>query len=85
MNSSNNRPSETTKRDTFEFIPKNVNQVSWDVPDGSMEVTSGPHGVTFEVTDECAVDSYNSEFTCGALLPRSEAERLRDWLIDVLS
>jgi hypothetical protein len=70
------------KRGTFEFTPK---PEKYDDPDGSMAVVSWEAGVAFAVTEDKAVDSYNSEFTCEAVLPRAEAERLRDWLIEMLS
>lgn len=73
---------QTTKRGTFEFHPVGANIFD---SDGTMEVTSGDHGVTFSVTEEKAVDSYNEMFTCKAVLPRVEAERLRDWLTEILS
>jgi hypothetical protein len=57
----------------------------WDGSDGELEAVAGDHCVTISVTDEQAVDSYNQTFTCEALLPRPEAERLRDWLIEMLS
>ena len=68
------------KRDTIEFEPS---ADSYDC--GLMAATSGEHGVTFEITEDKAVGSYNEEFTCASCLSRSEATRLRDWLTEVLS
>lgn len=65
-------------RGSFEFCPP------WMVEGEELEATSGEQGVTISVTEEKAVDSYNSYFTCAAVLPRADAERLRDWLIEVL-
>lgn len=70
------------KRGTFEFKP--TVEGIFD-PDGELEVCSGEQGVTVSVTQERAVDSYNAYFTCESVLPRAEAERLRDWLIEVLT
>ncbi len=41
-------------------------------------------GLSVAVSDEKAVDSYNSTFECCAFLDREDAERLRDYLMDVL-
>jgi hypothetical protein len=77
------KPTVTTKRAHFEFKPDGPRR--WDGSDGELEAVAGDHCVTISVTDEQAVDSYNQTFTCEALLPRPEAERLRDWLIEMLS
>lgn len=53
-------------------------------PDGTLEITSGDHGLTVEVTDDAACNSYNIEVCAQALVSRADAERLRDWLIEVL-
>ena len=37
-------------------------------------------GVTIEVSEEKAVDSYNASFTCTATLDLGQAIQLRDWL-----
>lgn len=70
------------KRGHFEFKP---DPDIYHDEDGELEIVTGDHGVTISVTQERAVDSYNWMFTCEALLPRVEAERLRDWLNEVLS
>ena len=41
--------------------------------------------LTIAVTQEQAVDSYNQTFECTAYLSRQDAERLRDYLVKVLS
>ena len=74
-------PQTTAERDHFAFTPEVRN---W-YENGELEAVAGEQGVTISVTQEQAVDSYNSSLTCEAVLPRSDAERLRDWLIKVLS
>lgn len=37
-------------------------------------------GLCISVSDEQAMDSYNSTFTCDICLPTPEAKRLRDYL-----
>lgn len=50
----------------------------WD--NGFIEVTAYPDGLTVEVTQDKAVDSYNQQFTCGVTLSREKAVELRDML-----
>lgn len=69
------------KRGHFECKDKS----HWLYERGDMECTSGDDKVTLAITEEHAMDSYNQEFTCEAVLDRETAERLRDWLMEVLS
>jgi len=51
----------------------NRTHFEWTNPndsDNELEVVSGEDGLTISVTDEKAVDSYNSNFTCEIVLPR---------------
>jgi hypothetical protein len=70
------------KRGHFEFTPT---RGGCREPDFSLEATSGDEKVLIAITEEKAVDSGWGDFTCTAVLPRAEAERLRDRLIGVLA
>ncbi len=70
------------KRDTFEFSPDGTKLLR---PDGLLDITSSEDGILIEVTDDVACGSYNTEACCRTLVPKADAERLRDWLIDVLA
>ncbi len=70
------------KHDIFEFSPDGTKLF---IPDGLLAITSSEDGILVEVTDDVACDSYNTEACCRTLLPRADAERLRDWLIEVLA
>lgn len=42
-------------------------------------------GLSIAVSEERAMDSYNQTFECSAFLARADAERLRDYLTEVLA
>jgi hypothetical protein len=52
--------------------------------DNELEVVSGDHGLTISVTDEKAMDSYNSNFTCEIVLPREVAIALNNAISEAL-
>jgi hypothetical protein len=52
--------------------------------DNEIDVISSANGVAIAVSEEQAMDSYNSTFTCEIVLPWPEVEKLRDFLSEAL-
>ncbi len=48
--------------------------------DDGASFVAGHQGLTVSVSEEKAIDSYNSQFECSYILSRGEAEALYDWL-----
>lgn len=72
----NRAPNETNTRIVFE--------TSYAVDEGVVFATDEAGGVTVNVSEEQAVDSYNDSFTCTATLTHEQTAELLKWLTDAL-
>lgn len=70
----------TTNRNDGRFYHENEND-----PDNVLVMFYNQgDGLTISVAEERAMDSYNETFECTVCLSREEAERMRDYLNDIL-
>lgn len=53
--------------------------------DNLLECVAWDGNLTIAVSDEKSYDSYNMDVTCAITLERKQAERLRDWLVEMLT
>lgn len=60
-----------------------ANDAAWNP--GQLEAIATPGHVVLSVTQDCAVDSYNEEFTCSVNLARAQLEDFIEWLRSALA